>query len=46
MQEGPPAGLVDFGSGVVGAFEELFVEVGPMFVVTQERFEVGGGAKL
>ena len=46
MQEGPPAGLVEFGSWVVGAFEELFLEVGPVFVVTEEWLELGDGAEF
>ena len=46
LQEGPLAGLVEFGSGVVGAFEELFVEVGPVFVVTEEGLEVGGRSEF
>ena len=40
LQEGLPAGLVEFGGWVVGALEELFAEVGPMFVVAEEWLEL------
>ena len=46
LEEGQAASLVELGTGVVGALEELLLEVGPVFVVTEKGFEVFNGAKF
>ena len=46
LEEGQAASPVELCPGVVGALEELLLEVGPVFVVTEKGFEVFNGAKF